>query len=234
MLDVSPVLAASRAWPNRSVERVVAERGFVEVDLLERLTGERRPPGLGGRWAVDQAARVEAEVRLRAAVAAAGPLGLDTAGLGDIERSLLAEMAEVTVGRGRATLASSGGKDPLAGHPYLAALGASPFSPPSPQEAGVDGAELSELVRRGRVVESGGCYFSSTAVEKAVATLRLLLSEEPGGVSASRVRAALGTSRKYVLPLLAHLDGSGLTRRRGDLRVAGPRLFDTDVPRAGS
>ncbi len=233
VLDVSPVLPASRARPDRSVERVIAERRFVEVELLERLTGDRRLADLGGRWAADRAARFEAEQRLRAAVSAAGPLGLDTAGLGDLERALLAEMADVTVEQGRAALASAGGRDPLAAHPYLAALDASPFSPPSPQEAGVDRAELSELVRRHRVVESGGCYFSPAAVDKAADILRLLLSEEPGGVSASRVREALGTSRKYLIPLLAHLDGSGLTRRRGDLRVAGPRLFDPDAARAG-
>ncbi|MDQ1397526.1 MAG: Elongation factor SelB, winged helix, partial [Acidimicrobiaceae bacterium] len=32
------------------------------------------------------------------------------------------------------------------------------------------------------------------------------------------------TSRKFILPLLSLLDATGVTRRRGDLRVAGPRL----------
>jgi selenocysteine-specific elongation factor len=40
----------------------------------------------------------------------------------------------------------------------------------------------------------------------------------------SEIREALGTSRKYALPLLAVLDGTGVLRRRGDLRVGGPRL----------
>ena len=40
------------------------------------------------------------------------------------------------------------------------------------------------------------------------------------------VRDALGTSRKHVLPLLSHLDATGVTRRRGDLRVGGARLPD--------
>ncbi|MBA2387487.1 MAG: SelB C-terminal domain-containing protein, partial [Acidimicrobiia bacterium] len=31
-------------------------------------------------------------------------------------------------------------------------------------------------------------------------------------------------SRRYALPLLAELDARGLTRRRGDVRVAGPNL----------
>ncbi len=40
----------------------------------------------------------------------------------------------------------------------------------------------------------------------------------------AQIRDALGTTRKYLLPLLAHLDASGYTRRRGDLRIPGPRL----------
>src|SRR6202030_1994459 len=53
ILDVDPVLPASRARPDRSVERVVAERGWIEVDQLARLTAVRRPPDVGGRWVVD-------------------------------------------------------------------------------------------------------------------------------------------------------------------------------------
>ena len=49
-------------------------------------------------------------------------------------------------------------------------------------------------------------------------------SRDPDGVTVAQVRDALGTTRKYALPLLAHLDATGVTRRRGDLRIAGPRL----------
>jgi len=45
-----------------------------------------------------------------------------------------------------------------------------------------------------------------------------------GGVTVAEVRQALGTTRKYLLPLLGHLDATGVTRRRGDVRVAGPKL----------
>ena len=37
-----PVLPASKARPDRSVDRVIAERGWVDVDDLEALTGEQR------------------------------------------------------------------------------------------------------------------------------------------------------------------------------------------------
>jgi selenocysteine-specific elongation factor len=39
-------------------------------------------------------------------------------------------------------------------------------------------------------------------------------------MTVSDVRQALGTSRKYAVPLLEHLDARGLTRRVGDVRVS--------------
>ena len=51
-----------------------------------------------------------------------------------------------------------------------------------------------------------------------------LLAENPEGVTVAQVRDGLGTTRKHALPLLAELDATGVTRRRGDLRIGGPRL----------
>ena len=52
VLDVAPVLPACRGRPDRDVERVVAERGWIDAAELERLTGEHRVPTIG-RWVVD-------------------------------------------------------------------------------------------------------------------------------------------------------------------------------------
>jgi selenocysteine-specific elongation factor len=41
-----------------------------------------------------------------------------------------------------------------------------------------------------------------------------------GGITVSALRARLGTSRKYAVPLVEHLDRTGVTRRSGDLRFA--------------
>jgi selenocysteine-specific elongation factor len=41
----------------------------------------------------------------------------------------------------------------------------------------------------------------------------------PPGITVSRFREALGTSRKYALPILEYFDGRGLTRRQGDVRI---------------
>ena len=50
-----------------------------------------------------------------------------------------------------------------------------------------------------------------------------LLGADPAGFTVATFREKAGVSRKYALPLLAELDARGITRRRDDLRIAGPR-----------
>ncbi len=219
VLDVAPVLAASKARPSRSVDRVVAERGWVSADDLERMTGERREPNVG-RWVVAPAAREAALAELRAAIEGAGPLGVDRAGLTDRQRAVVPQLEGVVVEGGRIRPAEA--VDPLADHPFVAALEASPWAPPEP--TGVNRAELAELVRRGLVVEREGVYFAPSAIDAGAALVARLLAENPEGVTVAQVRDGLGTTRKHALPLLAHFDAAGVTRRRGDLRIGGPRL----------
>jgi hypothetical protein len=40
----------------------------------------------------------------------------------------------------------------------------------------------------------------------------------------SQLRERLGITRKHAVPLASALDARGITRRRGDLRISGPRL----------
>jgi selenocysteine-specific elongation factor len=219
VLDVAPVLPATRARPSLSVDRVVDEREWIDADELERITGERRPPTVG-RWLVSERAKAATLERLRAAVESAGPLGLDQATLDDRERALLPLLEGMVVEAGRIRPADAG--DPLADHPYVAALAANPFNPPEP--VGVSRPELHELVRRGLIVEQDGCWFAPSAIEEAAQRVARLLQQHPEGVTVAQVREALGTTRKYALPLLNRLDADGVTRRRGDLRIGGPRL----------
>ena len=221
VLDVAPALRASKAQPDRSVERVVAERGWVDADELERLTGERRAPTVG-RWVVDEGALDDTRERLQAMVNTAGPLGLDVASLDERDRAVLASLDAVMVSGGRAAPAGSG--DPLAGHPFVAALAAAPFMPPTADGFGVDRAELRELVRRGLVVEQDGLWFAPSAIDDAATRVGELLRTQPDGVTVADVREALGTTRKWAVPLLNILDARGITRRRDDVRIAGPRL----------
>ena len=221
ILDVNPVRPASRAQPSRSVDRVVAERGWIDVDDLYRLTGVRRAPDIG-RWAASAEALEAMRRRVAEAVDAAGPLGLDTASLDERERAILATIDGIDTSAGHARRGRA--EDALANHPFVAALEASPFAPPSPKECGIDGRELRALVQRRLVVERDGMYFAPAAVDAAAQHIAQLLVDTPDGVTVSTIRETLGTSRKFLLPLLNHLDATGVTRRRGDLRIAGPRL----------
>ena len=222
VVDVDPVLPASKARPTRSIDRVVAERGWVDAAELERLTGERRKPNVGGRWVVNDAVKDDAVARLRAAIEAAGERGLDVATLHERDRALLRDIADVTVDEGRARIGDSA--PALDRHPFVEALEANPFTPPDPTSLGVPRDELRRLVRSGFIVERDGCYFASTAVDEAARRVARLLAARPVGVTVSEIRDALATTRKYLLPLLGHLDATGVTRRRGDVRIAGPRL----------
>ncbi|MYK76198.1 MAG: hypothetical protein F4016_04590, partial [Acidimicrobiaceae bacterium] len=219
VLDVEPVLPASRARPDRSVDRIIAERGRIDAARLERMTGIARPADLG-RWAVAPAHLEQTSRRLTEAVAAAGPLGLDLATLDDFERAVIDTVEGVDLVEGRARPA--GGGDPLADHPFVKAAEAAPFAPPAPDDVGSD--ELRLLVRQGRLVESGGIHFGADAVTEAGRVVARLLADKPEGVTVAEVRDVWGTTRKYALALLARLDGTGVTRRRGDLRIAGSRL----------
>lgn len=220
VLDVEPRSRAAVARPDRSVDRVVAEWGWIEADHLERLTGERRAATVGA-WVVDGAALAEVRERLAASLAEGG---VEVATLDARERAVLATLDGVRVEGGRAFVGGDDAEAEAATHPFVVALDASPFSPPTPEEAGVDRREVRDLVRRGVVVERDGFWFSAAAVEAAARVVAGALATSPDGVTASQVRDLLGTSRKYLLPLLNHLDATGVTRRRGDVRIAGPRL----------
>jgi selenocysteine-specific elongation factor len=223
VLDVDPVLPATRARPDMSIDRVIAERGWVRPDELERLTGERREPTVGS-WVVDSARLATARTELAARIEAAPAPGLDVAELADRDRAVLATLSDVVVSHGRARTAASDASDLLEDHPFLAALEAAPFSPPSPAEFDIDQAEVRQLVRRGRVIERDGLYFAPAAIERAAALVERLCGEHPEGVTVGQLREAMGTTRKWAVPLAALLDARGITHRRGDLRVPGPRL----------
>ena len=226
ILDVAPIVAAAKARPDRRVERVIAaERGRVDVEELFRLTGERRSADVGN-WAVDPAVLEASRTELEEAVAGSGSLGLDIAILDDFGRALLETVEGIVVDHGHVRAVDAG--DALTGHTYIDVLEASPFAPPDP--SGIDRAELRELVRRGDVIEEEGVYFAASAVAAAAQVVAELLSSKPDGVTVAEVRDGWATSRKYAIPLLSHLDNNGITRRRGDLRIGGPRLPPVEEP----
>ncbi len=63
--------------------------------------------------------------------------------------------------------------------------------------------------------------FHSMALARAAATLRDAFPQ-PASFTTSQARAALGTSRKFIVPMLEHFDAQGVTQRSGDTRQMAP------------
>ncbi len=219
VLDVAPVLPASKARPDRSVERIVRERGWVRADVLTALTGTAVVPTVD-TWVVDPDALEAMHESLRARITAAGASGLDLAALDERERLVAPTLAGMRIEAGRVRPADA--VDEFADHPLAAALAAGGTTPPDIAPA--DRSALRELVRRGVVVERDGIAFHIGAIDTAARAMAALLREHPDGITMAQFRDALGVTRKYALPLANELDARGITRRRGDLRIAGPRL----------
>ena len=219
VLDVAPVRPASKAVPDRSIDRVVTERGWVTVGELAALTGETRAPTVG-TWVVSPEALAATERSIHERLANAGELGLELATLDDRARALAVTLPGLAIAAGRARPAEA--RDPFADHPFIAALLHGGVVPPDP--TGVDRAQLRELVRRQLVVERDGICFHPQAIAQAALAAAQLLQTHPAGFTMSQFREALGNTRKHSVPLATELDARGITRRRDDLRVAGPKL----------
>jgi selenocysteine-specific elongation factor len=103
------------------------------------------------------------------------------------------------------------------------------LTPPSIQELCADhgladpvGA-LRIAAREGRLIPVGReRYYSPEALARFTAALGAVWGRGP--ITPGAVREATGLSRKYLIPLLEWADQAGFTVRRGDARVAGPRL----------
>ena len=234
VLDVDPILPASKANPDRNAERVVKERGWVRADELKLLVGgeaaEARIESAAsapkveavGDWVVwaDALAATQNDIRKRVSKAKAG--GYDIAALDEKERAALQTMSDLTTDGGQ--VRAAGEEDTIEAHPYIAALKAAPFTPPPPE--GVSRAELRAMIHRGLVEEEDGIYFATEAVAQAAETVAELLKTQPEGFTVAEIRERLSTTRKYILPLLALLDNKGITRRQDNLRTPGPRFTE--------
>ncbi|MGZ3618169.1 MAG: selenocysteine-specific translation elongation factor [Ktedonobacteraceae bacterium] len=102
----------------------------------------------------------------------------------------------------------------------------SPFMPPgrSESEAIVGGEVLASLIEQGRLVKLGSAtdtvLFLRDSYEEAIGKLVGFLQNHQK-MTAAEARDVLGTTRKYILPLLEHMDEKHITRRVGDERILG-------------
>ena len=109
-----------------------------------------------------------------------------------------------------------------AGERIRRALAAQPLEPPSIKELTPDDVSrqaLRFLRDTGEAVEIGpDLVLSAESLQRARAAVGRFI-RATGPATASDVRQMLGTTRRVLIPLLEHLDKTGLTRREGDRRV---------------
>ena len=219
ILDVDPILPVSRARPDRSVDRVIVERGWVAVDEFMRLTGEHRPADVNG-WIVDPVVLDRMRDELSRLVDTSGESGLDLGSLDERRRAVLSTIPEFVIDGDR--VRRPGVVDPLLTHPVIESLRAQGCAPNPPE--GVAPGDLRRLARAGLLFERDGLWFHVAALDTARDAACRLLDEHPNGFTMSQFRDRLGITRKHAVPLATELDTRGMTRRRDDILIEGPRL----------
>jgi selenocysteine-specific elongation factor len=230
---LGPRLLAGHGWLRRSdLERLAdldAARAAVLADGMIA-TGAARAVG---EWIVATTALSELRADVRAAVldhhahsphAAGLELGVLATSLRIEVEQLVAALADadglvVEQGAVRDEARRARASESDAARALVAELDATPFSPPAPTDVPLARA----LVREGTLVDVDGIVFTAAAVDRARALIRAAFSSRDA-ISVGEAREILGrSSRKYVVPLLSRFDAEGVTRRRGDVRVRGPR-----------
>lgn len=231
------------AWP----ALLVGERGALPLAEVAVLVGAPAPSELViGGWAVAPAVREaagDAVLRVLDAHHQAHPLD-EGAGLDDARRAvaeacveagaprdasltetLLNALAadgeivrtETTVRRSSHRVALEERSEDLGR--LLRAIGGEHESlPPTVKQLLSSGTplEVLEAAARARAVIriAPDLVVAPSLIERATALVR----EAEAGITVSTLREALGTSRKYAVPLVEWLDREGITRREGDLR----------------
>ena len=100
---------------------------------------------------------------------------------------------------------------------YLKSLRQNPYSPPS--DRSIDPELLSVLIEQGKIVRvADGVIFDAAAYREMTERIIQHLKDQ-GNITVAEARTMFETSRKYILPLLEHMDQQQITRRTGDERV---------------
>lgn len=108
----------------------------------------------------------------------------------------------------------------------LALLRKQPFAPPTKEEAatavGCAPAEIEKLLSllrdEGHAFRAGDFHFSAEAIAQAREAIVANIQKH-GELDIPSLRDRLGTSRKYLIPLLELFDSQGLTLRQGGRRI---------------
>jgi selenocysteine-specific elongation factor len=231
-------LAASTGTGDLDAE--LARRGLASADLLRRI-GVPLPPGTDD-WLISPEAAALVQARMLDAVkrwddahpldpgmpvpALARALELPVPGL--VTR-LLAEPLRLVDGKVTAAAPRPGLPDDVerAVRAVEQDLAAAPFAAPTAERLatlGLHRKAVAVAARAGRLLDLGGGIVLLPGADR---TALIQLAELPQPFTTSQARQRLDTSRRVVLPLLAHLDRTGGTVRHPDDRRS------VVLPRAG-
>ena len=217
VLDIAPTLRASKAKPDRSVDRVISERQWVTAKELELLTGEACQPMVGD-W-LTTAKLLDTTRKELALKLAKTSDGLEISRLKPHEQAVLATLPDVVIEMGRARIK---GASSITEHPYVGLFAKAGVTPPDTKT--LDRNIVRQIVQRGLFVDIDGVVFHISALETARLNVQKILQQHPNGFTVSQFREILGITRKHAVPLLEALDRRAITKRNGDLRVGGARL----------
>lgn len=217
ILDIAPTLRASKANPDRSVDRVISERQWVTAKELELLTGEACQPMVGD-W-LTTAKLLDTTRKELALKLTKTSDGLEISRLKPHEQAVLATLPDVVIEMGRARIK---GASSITEHPYVGMFAKAGVTPPDTKT--LDRNIVRQIVQRGLFVDIDGVVFHISALETARLNVQKMLQQHPNGFTVSQFRENLGITRKHAVPLLEALDRRAITKRNGDLRVGGARL----------
>jgi selenocysteine-specific elongation factor len=217
MVDLDPARGVPVRTP-QAVGEIPPEYDWVPATELEERLGIPFEPVVEG-WVVSPATLRAARTELLDRLERSRPVGLDVTRLGDRQQGVLRllegdRLAETVAGYAVAPA----WRDELAGHPFVTRLESEPFSPAPPTPREVPPDVLRALLRRGIVLSRNEIYFSARVRAAAARALADLDRSRPEGFTVSQARQALGTTRKWAVPLMELLDEAGVTERQGDHR----------------
>ena len=213
ILDVDPRGRVKDAAPDGSAEQILNNRGWLTVDEARQLTGLDIAP-IVSTW-------VASAETLRSTVAAleqqlATSQSIDTATLAAYERDVLSTIDGVHINNG---IAIRGESDPLLSHSYVSLFLEAGVTTPDADK--LDRNIIRQLVQKKILFEHDNIAFHAETLSSLRPTLEHLWTQHPEGFTMANLRDALGITRKHALPLGNCLDKVGLTKRQGDLRIAG-------------
>ncbi len=111
----------------------------------------------------------------------------------------------------------------LAADKALGRLRDADASPPEFSDAGISTDLARALERNGELVFLTPAIAYPSDVWADIEKRVVGFITDNGSATVAQIRDAVGTTRKYAVPLLEKLDATGVTRRKGDVRELGPR-----------